>query len=136
MQVGCGVYGSSLGWIQAFYSSQLLLDLPDLVLHHLGKRLDTFGRLLLGILDGIAGGIIGIFGLLDGERREDVGLDLEFVKLGRCERGRRKEAGDTAGGKVSATTSLMAGHWARAHRACSLINHASPFSITRSIALT
>lgn len=47
---------------------------------------------LLGAVVRLAGGIVSLLGLLDDERRKDVGLDLELVELGRRKRWRAQQA--------------------------------------------
>jgi hypothetical protein len=48
----------------------------------LSNRLDS----LLGIVDNAGSGIISVSSLLGSERRKDISLDLELVKLGRSKR--------------------------------------------------
>jgi hypothetical protein len=95
-------FGVKARGAQYAYSLLLLLaTLLKLLLDFLSNRLDS----LLGAIDDISGGIVSlssltscgvisvsssgvsVSSLLSSERRKDVGLDLELVKLGRSKRG-------------------------------------------------
>lgn len=71
------------------YSLELLLDT-------ISRLADLLLDSLVSISRSVRSGVYDLFGLFHRERREDVGLDLQFVQFGRSQRRRREEVGDTA----------------------------------------